>query len=185
MKTNLSKGSGTSRSRSRGPAKSSTRSTQATDIHAGRLTDILDSLLADCHLEVKLESLAFDLTASQYHALQVIGDQHLPMQKLAQGMLVSASTATRVVQQLIDIKLVSREADVEDRRTIWVHLTAKGLLRLRRIKSMRAENAKDILTRIDPKKHAALIEGLSLLEVASRQCHEAKIGLVDSEQDAA
>ena len=145
------------------------------DTLAARLTKILDSLLADCHLEVKHESVAFGLTASQYHALQVISDDSLSMQQLARKMLVSASTATRVVQQLVDKQLVVRNLDKKDRRTIRVRLSRKGLRQLQRVRSIRVENAEEILASIDPGEHEVLIHSLSLLEAASRRCHEAKL----------
>ena len=151
------------------------RSSPSSDALAARLTEVLDSLLADCHLEVKHESVAFGLTASQYHALQEISDGCFPMQRLARKMLVSASTATRVVQQLVDKQLVVRHLDEKDRRTIRVRLSRKGLSQLRRVRSIRVENAEEILASIDPEEHETLIRSLVLLEAASRRCHEAKL----------
>ena len=162
-------------SRARGRIRATARSSRPTDTLAARLTEILDSLLADCHLEVKHESVAFGLTASQYHALQEISEGRLPMQQLARKMLVSASTATRVVQQLVDKQLVVRNLDEKDRRTIRVHLSRKGLRQLRRVRAIRVENAEEILASIEPEEHEALIRSLSLLEAASRRCHEAKL----------
>ena len=162
-------------SRPRRQIRAAARSSRQSDTLAARLTHILDSLLADCHLEVKHESVAFGLTASQYHALQEISEGCLPMQQLAKKMLVSASTATRVVQQLVDKQLVVRNLDEKDRRTIRVHLSRKGLRQLRRVRSIREENAEEILASIDPEEHEALIRSLSLLEAASRRCHEAKL----------
>ena len=163
------------RSRSGGQTRVAARSSRSSDTLAVRLTEALDSLLADCHLEVKHESVAFGLTASQYHALQEISEGCLPMQQLARKMLVSASTATRVVQQLVDKQLVVRNLDEKDRRTIRVHLSRKGLRQLRRVRSIRVENAEEILANIEPEEHEALIRSLSLLEAASRRCHEAKL----------
>lgn len=161
--------------RPRRQAGAAVLSSRPSDALAARLTEVLDSLLADCHLEIKHESVTFGLTASQYHALQAIGDDLLPMQQIARKMLVSASTATRVVQQLVDKQLVVRNLDEKDRRTIRVHLSRKGLRQLRRVRSIRMENAEEILASIDPGEHEALIRNLSLLEAASRRCHEAKL----------
>ena len=158
-----------------GAVRATARASESCDALAARLTEILDSLLADCHLEVKHESVAFGLTASQYHALQVIGDSCFPMQQLARKMLVSASTATRVVQQLVDKQLVVRNLDERDRRTVRIRLSRKGLRQLRRVRSIRVENAEEILASIDPEEHETLIRSLSLLEAASRRCHEAKL----------
>lgn len=161
--------------RPRSQAVAADRPSRPSDTLAARLTEILDSLLADCHLEIKHESVAFGLTASQYHALQAIGDDLLPMQQLARKMLVSASTATRVVQQLVDKQLVVRNLDEKDRRTIRVHLSRKGLRQFRRVRSIRVVNAEEILASIESGEHEALIRSLSLLEAASRRCHEAKL----------
>ena len=177
MDTEIPKRHGTAavHSRTRGQTRAAARSSRPSDTLAVRLTEVLDSLLADCHLEVKHESVAFGLTASQYHALQEISEGCLPMQQLARKMLVSASTATRVVQQLVDKQLVVRNLDEKDRRTIKVHLSRKGLRQLRRVRSIRVENAEEILANIEPEEHEALIRSLSLLEAASRRCHEAKL----------
>lgn len=169
------RGSARDSSRPDGPIRAATRPCAPSDALAARLTEILDSLLADCHLEVKHESVAFGLTASQYHALQGIGNRRLPMQQLARQMLVSASTATRVVQQLVDKQLVVRSLDAKDRRTVRIHLSRKGLRQLGRVRSIRRENAEEILASIEPEEHEALIRSLSLLETASRRCHEAKL----------
>jgi DNA-binding MarR family transcriptional regulator len=143
--------------------------------HAEHLMTILDSLLADCHLDVKHESTAFGVTASQYQAMLAVEGQPLPMQEVANRLLVSASTVTRVIDQLVRRGLVRRVPDKADRRSIWVHLTQRGKDRLLQVKANRLENSQAILSLIEPEDQQQLIHQLMILDKAAARCREVKL----------
>lgn len=145
------------------------------ETHAEHLMTILDSLLADCHLDVKYESTAFGVTASQYQAMLALESQTLPMQELAHRLLVSPSTATRVVDQLVQRRLVRRVPDKADRRIVWVHLTRTGGERLLQVKTTRLDNARAILALIEPEDQQQLIHQLMILDKAATKCREVKL----------
>ena len=139
------------------------------------LMTVLDSLLADCHLDVKYESSASGVTASQYQAMLALEGEALPMQEVAHRLLVSASTVTRVVDQLVQRGLVRRVPDKVDRRSVWVHLTQKGRERLLQVKTTRLENAQAILSLIEPDDQKELIHQLMILDKAATKCREVKL----------
>lgn len=142
---------------------------------AEQLKKVLDSLLADCHIDVKAECDACGLSASQYQAMLALENGPRTMQQIAKSILASPSTATRVVDQLVQIKLVRRLPDATDRRATWIHLTPKGSRQLRQAKDMRLQNARNILAIINPADWEHLLENLAKLEAASRVCHEAAL----------
>ncbi len=76
-----------------------------------------------------MESFAGDINLSKIEMVALVliskeGD--LIMSKLAGGLGVKLSTATGIVDRLIDKKLVKREKNHGDRRVVKIALTAKG-----------------------------------------------------------
>jgi DNA-binding MarR family transcriptional regulator len=100
-----------------------------------QLVDTWHRVLADhtrvsCALERTLR--AHDLTPSEYEVLERLAGtdcDHRRMQDLAEGVFLSQSALSRVVGRLEDDGLVERAICKEDRRGIFVNLTAAGRAR--------------------------------------------------------
>ncbi len=58
--------------------------------------------------------------------LELAQKQPLNMQQLAQQMQLAVSTISRVVDKLVDVRLINRQEDKGDRRMVVCTLTEKG-----------------------------------------------------------
>ena len=70
-----------------------------------------------------------DLPLEQYdvlYQLRTVADGWLRMSDLAERLLVSRSSCTRIVDALVRQELVQRRDDPEDRRAVRVELTTEG-----------------------------------------------------------
>ena len=63
------------------------------------------------------------------HQLQRAG-RPVRMGELAERVLITRPTVTRLVARLVDQGLVERAQDAQDRRTVWVTLSDEGRARL-------------------------------------------------------
>lgn len=68
------------------------------------------------------------ITGPQYNALRILRGEGQPMQvyQIAERMVTPQSDITRLVDRLEKSGLVTRERCGEDRRVVWVTLTAAG-----------------------------------------------------------
>jgi len=68
------------------------------------------------------------ITGPQYNALRILRGEGQPMQvyQIAERMVTPQSDITRLVDRLEKSGLVKRERCGEDRRVVWVTLTAAG-----------------------------------------------------------
>ena len=73
---------------------------------------------------------AQDLTGAQFGTLMRIPDEGIPLTKLAAAAWSDPGNASGVVDRLERSGLVTREADLQDRRVVVVRLTEAGKERL-------------------------------------------------------
>jgi DNA-binding MarR family transcriptional regulator len=68
------------------------------------------------------------ITGPQYNALRILRGESAPMQvyQIAERMVTPQSDITRLVDRLEKSGLVTRERCGDDRRVVWVTLTAAG-----------------------------------------------------------
>ena len=71
----------------------------------------------------------------QYNALRILGGEDKPMQiyQIAERMVSPQTDISRLVDRLVTTGLVSRERCGDDRRVVWVELTADGKNLLRKL----------------------------------------------------
>ncbi|HEX3612370.1 MAG TPA: MarR family transcriptional regulator [Sporichthyaceae bacterium] len=82
------------------------------------------------------------LTRSGYLVLitlQLAPNSERPMGQLSKSLLVNPTTMTLIVDQLEKAKLVTRQPNLADRRTVLARLTAKGLRTTREASAALAE----------------------------------------------
>jgi len=69
------------------------------------------------------------LTLQQYNVLRILrgaGAAGLPTLEIGERMIERTPGVTRLVDRLIEKKLVQRERSGEDRRQVWCSITARG-----------------------------------------------------------
>jgi DNA-binding MarR family transcriptional regulator len=73
------------------------------------------------------EDLCASLTFPQFNALMTLRDAGtVSIKELAESLHVSAPSASTMVDRLVDLGVVAREQNPEDRRTVCVQLTEAG-----------------------------------------------------------
>lgn len=124
-------------------------------------------LLRKYQLRDRNEIICCGVSISQCYALDLLGDhREMSMQALAQRMFLDKSTTSRVVDPLVQRKLVARRFDDSDRRVIIVSLTPDGLTLLSAIRASQVDSQRQILERISPAQRRRLIESLGILSNA-------------------
>jgi len=69
------------------------------------------------------------LTLQQYNVLRILrgaGASGLPTLEIGERMIERTPGVTRLIDRLIEKKLVQRERSAEDRRQVWCSITARG-----------------------------------------------------------
>jgi DNA-binding MarR family transcriptional regulator len=111
-----------------------------------------------------------ELTAAQVHALELATSRpRWRMHELAAGLGVDQSTATRTVAPLVDLELLTRDLDPDDRRCVVVAVTGTGRRISRTIADRRRAAMRDVVGRMEPERRLLLAE---LLEEYIAASHE-------------
>lgn len=91
----------------------------------------LRRILRATDLNARLLARESGLTPSQLVVLQIVSAEGKVLPgKVARDMQLTQATVTALVGKLVTAGLVSRRRDTEDRRRIWIELTAAGQERL-------------------------------------------------------
>ncbi len=139
----------------------------ASTIHEG--IEALSELFLTLHAGAVETWLEAELTFAQLKALMMLAHhQSLTLSQLAKRLGIGNSAASILVQQLVGLQLVTRQADASDRRRTLLRLTAqahdvvagrreKHLARLRRC-----------LTQMSDADRASLVRGIKALVTVVR-----------------
>jgi DNA-binding MarR family transcriptional regulator len=113
----------------------------------------------------------YDLTSQQYNALRLLRSEHprkIRTLDLARRLVSRAPDITRLLDKLVDRGLVDRDRPADNRRVVWISITATGMDLLRQLqKPIREFHARQ-LGHIPAK---ALRDLIALLR-AAREPHE-------------
>jgi DNA-binding MarR family transcriptional regulator len=89
----------------------------------------------------------FGLTLQQYNILRILKGQYpnpATVNLLIERMLDKTSNASRIVDRLVNKKLITRKACPKDRRSVDVLIKAEGIELLRKIEEMQIEEQNEI-----------------------------------------
>ena len=109
------------------------------------------------------EPAAGVLSLAQYHLLEPLAGGPRTNRELAELAGISAPTATRMVDGLLERKLVSRVEDPTDRRAVVISLTAKGRTALGKKESEYAERRSRLADALEPHEQKVAAELLRRL----------------------
>ncbi|PSR26686.1 MAG: MarR family transcriptional regulator [Sulfobacillus thermosulfidooxidans] len=126
--------------------------------------------------EASRELIGLEVTPSQMNALFALyGVKNMPMGELADQLGLTESAATRLVDRLINMNLVRRERDDQDRRVVRVRLSSYGKQLAELVFERRQAQVTRFAERLPQDSRDALIRGLSdLLDVFQRLEQESK-----------
>ena len=103
------------------------------------------------------------LSLAQYHLLEPLAAGPRTNRELAELAGISAPTATRMVDGLLERRLVSRVEDPTDRRAVVISLTAKGRSALATKESEYAERRGRVADALEPHEQKIAAELLRRL----------------------
>lgn len=108
--------------------------------------------------------LELDLTMGQLKALIFLARRGpTTISAMAGAMRLSRPSASTLVEQLVQLGLVERVRDVDDRRRAFAGLTGAGRDRLGRLREVNRERLRQWLERLEDGDLAALAQGLTAL----------------------
>jgi DNA-binding MarR family transcriptional regulator len=94
---------------------------------ARQLHRALTALVKQYQFRDRNDICCHGISVSQCYALEALGEHGtLTMQALAEQLQLAVSTVTRLIDQLVDKRLVQRHTTARDRRVCCVSLTADG-----------------------------------------------------------
>jgi DNA-binding MarR family transcriptional regulator len=117
--------------------------------------------------------LDLTLTIAQLKSLLYIdSEDSANFRKLAAALGVTPPDVTRIVDRLVEQRLVSRRENPEDRRMLLLQVTRKGKALLSKLRNSRTARITHILGRLNMEELAALAHGLSALVRATETQRE-------------
>lgn len=94
---------------------------------------------------------ALELTPTQMNAVRTLREVGpAPLKQVAEALMVSPSSASTMVDRLVEMGLVQREQSQEDRREVVVQLTRQGQRVYQEVEDLFLDSFADILERIGP-----------------------------------
>jgi len=111
------------------------------------------------------------LSVSQCHALEILAEAGtLRMGELAARLNLSVSALTRVIDHLVDRKLVSRADDPRDRRAYLISASPAGAALVDGVHDEFYELERAVLAEYSPEIRTAVIDCLKQLSKAIASC---------------
>jgi DNA-binding MarR family transcriptional regulator len=123
--------------------------TQHLTEQADQLHRAVTALVKKYQFRDRNDICCYGISVSQCYTLETLREQGtLSMQALADQLRLAVSTVTRIVDQLVDKRLVKRQSDPRDRRICQVQLTAEGKRLFHTIRTELVAREQAILQRI-------------------------------------
>jgi DNA-binding MarR family transcriptional regulator len=114
---------------------------------------------------IRQEDPLTGLSPARLSALSVIGfGGPRTISELAEAEQVALPTISRIVTSLVSEELVERQVDAEDRRTIHLSITPKGMQVLLEGQRRRTAQLGKLLEPLSPAEQATIAESVLLLE---------------------
>jgi DNA-binding MarR family transcriptional regulator len=135
----------------------------------GRVAVRLHSAAIHLLRRLRVEDEALGISAPRLSVLSVlvfVGPKRIG--ELARMEQVEPPTMTRLVDGLVRDGLAVRDTDPDDARAVRVRATPTGARTLRRGRARRVETLSESLAALSPTEHAALGEGVEVLELLLR-----------------
>jgi DNA-binding MarR family transcriptional regulator len=144
-----------------------TEPARPTPADLARVLAVSDALMHRIMVTHAPEINAVELTMSQTKAIYlVVADGSLRMSELAARLHVSNSTATGLVDRLVELDMLERHDSPGDRRQVVVSATAHGTESLERFRELSSHRMREMLARLDVDELATVERGFQILTTA-------------------
>lgn len=134
---------------------------------AERLADITSRLFFNCQEKETKYVTKYGVSTVEFRCLRFLYDnESLTVNQLAQLMALTSSRITRIIDGLVEKKLVVRESGKEDRRVYHLSLTNKGKKLSAAMIEDHTKMHEEILESIPAENHLMMFENLEHLNEA-------------------
>lgn len=117
----------------------------------------------------------FDFSFLQVATLYLLDSGAEPtVKQVAETLGRSVSAASRMLDQLVERKLIGRREDSQDRRARRLFLTEKGRAFLRGFEQQRADVQLTVMARLTPEEQMQILQAMTLLAEAARRYNDAQ-----------
>jgi DNA-binding MarR family transcriptional regulator len=107
------------------------------------------------------------VTMAQAKVLYVVlAAGHLRMSELANRLGISPSSASEIVERLVELGLLHRAEDADDRRQVVISTTPDAVALLERFRELNQRQLREMLGRLDADELAVVSESLEIFHSA-------------------
>lgn len=126
------------------------------------LAEVTFKLLSNCQEKERRFATRFQLTQSEFRCLRTFRtDETVNNKEIAQRMNLTPSRSTRIIDRLVDKGYITREIDPDDRRSMLVSLSKRGVLFSQALNKAFIEIHKQILQEVKPEQRQSLITAVN------------------------
>jgi DNA-binding MarR family transcriptional regulator len=134
--------------------------------------EVMAKMMIDHH-QKQVEAL--DLTLLQGQLLRALRREPLATGRLATELRVSASAITQLTDRLIRKGLIERQAAENDRRSVIIHLSAKGTRLIEEFRKRRGVFFREAIAKLSETEQAHVIEAMKTV-IRALGSYEQKTG---------
>jgi DNA-binding MarR family transcriptional regulator len=139
-------------------------STPDTAADLDRVVETFDRLMHRLMATHSPELNTIDLTMSQTKALYlVLAAGPLRMSEFAHRLGVTNSTATSLIDRLVDLQLIERHEDPSDRRQVVITTTTQAESIVERFRELNGRRMREMLARVDATDLSVIERALHIL----------------------
>lgn len=133
---------------------------------AAHIMDTVHLIMRNIHTEMDKTSGVF-LSVQQFRAMSIILDSQMPsLSDVSERLGTTLSSASRMIESLVERGYVVRKADVEDRRKLVLALTKEGKTAMDEVKNITISTMADKLSSFTASERAVITLAMDLIREA-------------------
>lgn len=134
---------------------------------------LINELFRCCQERMQFQSEKFHLPDAEIRCLMLFGDdRYLTPKGISNKMNVVKSRVTKIVEGLVQKKLVQRVKDPEDSRVTLLSLTPEGQKKMNTIKAFLDHIHLEIMRQLTPEQRKTMLSSLDLLRSSMKAVKE-------------
>ena len=143
------------------------------DYQLEQFRELIMRLFQCCQERMQYQCERFGLPDAEFRCLMLFGEErYLTAKGIALKMNVVKSRVSKIVDGLINRKLIQRIKDPEDSRVSLLSLTPKGHRKLRHINEFLRELHHQVLMQMEPDQRKAVLTNLDILKASMEAVKE-------------
>ena len=144
--------------------KTNDHSQKLTAFQAGRLKELIEEIIHCCQERVLFQSQKFNLTPAELRCILLFKDEkYLTVKGISQKLEVAKSRVTKIMEGLLNKKLVQRIDDPEDARVKLISLTPAGHKKTEEIEEFTKEIHHQLLINLKSEDRKSVLHSLEIL----------------------